>query len=492
MAIAGLGRERIGLVLIPLALIVTAAFIPVLAMALSIGMTIRNFLENPLLPWAWVRPVEVGLEHVLGRGLPTADLFTLRVAICGLETRSSRLPPDQRDPARRQRGRPLRLDRDLARTMSQADLCVENPWTCSMAAGLATVLFMVHPLRVEAVAWATCQSYLWCALFSMLAVLAYLRAFEIETFPWWGWLIASFVLFVAALLSHAIAVSLPAVLLILDVYPLRRFGDGPGRWFGSSSRSVWREKVPFITASIVFTGLAVAAKPQTWDSTEPLRCVAMPLGPCVRYRIWFYFVKTMWPLDLIGVLPVTREDRLARSPVRHRYRRDAGCERRLISAAPPLARTAGGVAFLPGDPGAQFRHHPDQRPERSADRYSYMAMLGSVTVAAACLCWVCQTFSRGRIGAIAINMLCLGAVVGLLPMTWSQGRTWHDSTTLWTHALAHGARSSSVAHYQLGVALYSGGHIKAATAQYAEALRFDPTDFAHNNLGVILSRQEDD
>ena len=78
--------------------------------------------------------------------------------------------------------------------------------------------------------------------------------------PRWGWLVGPFVLFVAALLSHAVAVSLPVVLLILDVYPLRRFGDGPGRWFGPAARRVWWEKVPFVMVSLVFMGLAIAAR----------------------------------------------------------------------------------------------------------------------------------------------------------------------------------------------------------------------------------------
>ncbi len=56
-----------------------------------------------------------------------------------------------------------------------------TPWTCSLSAGLATALFAVHPLRVEAVAWASCQPYLPCILFSMLAVLAYLRAFPTDS-----------------------------------------------------------------------------------------------------------------------------------------------------------------------------------------------------------------------------------------------------------------------------------------------------------------------
>ena len=74
-----------------------------------------------------------------------------------------------------------------------------------------------------------------------------------------GWR-GSFLLFVAALLFKAVAVSLPAVLLILDVYPLRRFGDGAGRWFGPSARRVLLEKVPFVMMSLVFMGLAIAAR----------------------------------------------------------------------------------------------------------------------------------------------------------------------------------------------------------------------------------------
>ena len=81
-----------------------------------------------------------------------------------------------------------------------------------------------------------------------------------DSSPRWGWLVGSFVLFVAALLFKAVAVSLPVVLLILDVYPLRRFGDGPGRWFGAAARRAWWEKVPFVMVSLVFMGLAIAAR----------------------------------------------------------------------------------------------------------------------------------------------------------------------------------------------------------------------------------------
>ena len=70
-----------------------------------------------------------------------------------------------------------------------------NPSSCVMSAGVATALFMVHPMRVEAVAWVSCQPYLPCAFFSMLAVLAYLHAFPSDLQPRQCWLAAALVLF---------------------------------------------------------------------------------------------------------------------------------------------------------------------------------------------------------------------------------------------------------------------------------------------------------
>src|SRR5262249_45520774 len=76
----------------------------------------------------------------------------------------------------------------------------KRSWQLSLSAAVAVALFAVHPLRAEVVAWASCQPYLPCALFLMLAVLAYLKAFSQVQPPRWGFLAASYVLFLAALL----------------------------------------------------------------------------------------------------------------------------------------------------------------------------------------------------------------------------------------------------------------------------------------------------
>ena len=214
-----------------LVLLVVIAFFPCLQNDFVNWDDDQNFLENPFyrglgwaqLRWDWTsfwlgvyQPLAwmiLGAEYVLfglkpwGYHLTSLILHALNTVVLFLLTVSL-----------------------LTRCRSRPG--PEDPGRMALAAGLASALFAVHPLRTEVVAWASCQPYLPCALFSMLAVLAYLRAFPDGQTPRWRWLLATFALFVAALLSKAVAVTLPAVLLILDVYPLRRLGGGPGRRVG--------------------------------------------------------------------------------------------------------------------------------------------------------------------------------------------------------------------------------------------------------------------
>src|SRR2546429_5681559 len=108
-----------------------------------------------------------------------------------------------------------------------------------VSAGFAAIVFAIHPLRVESVAWVTERRDVLSGLFYLLTILEYLRACEPEKRGhWWYWL--SVVTFVCALLSKSMAASLPVVLLILDVYPLRRLGGAIG-WWSEPARRVYVE-----------------------------------------------------------------------------------------------------------------------------------------------------------------------------------------------------------------------------------------------------------
>ena len=89
------------------------------------------------------------------------------------------------------------------------------------------VVFAIHPLQVESVAWISCRVGIMCATFGIGCVWAYVSG--ARRWVVWG-------LFLAALLCKPIAVSLPFVLLVVDYFPLQRYKQlGWGRL-------VWRRR----------------------------------------------------------------------------------------------------------------------------------------------------------------------------------------------------------------------------------------------------------
>ena len=356
----------------------------------------------------------------------------------------------------------------------------------ALAAGLAVALFAVHPLRTEVVAWASCQPYLPCALFSMLAVLAYLRAFPDGQTPRWRWLLATFALFVAALLSKAVAVTLPAVLLILDVYPLRRLGGGPGRWLGPSVRRVWWEKVPFGVLSLVFMRLAIVGRAEDIHlvTNKQPGIAARLCQSC--FGIWFYLIKTVLPTNITAFYPVPERVVWFESPflscilgtlgvsvalflLRRRW---PGLLAVWLSYLVILAPNLGLIRI---------------GPQIAADRYTYISMIGGVVLVAAGLSRVSLARPDRGFAAAGLTAASLAALLGLILLTQAQCRTWRTAETLWTHVLNHGGSRCDVAHNNLGVSLRTQGRSDKARAHFEAALRLNP-DYpeAHCNLGLIL------
>ena len=115
-----------------------------------------------------------------------------------------------------------------------------------LAAGFAALFFALHPLQVEVVAWAIGREMAVAGFFFFLTLLCYLRAVENESksAAHWRWMGAAWLCYAMSLLGKEVAMTLPVVLLVLDVYPLRRLGGERG-WFGPQVRPIWWGKVPF-------------------------------------------------------------------------------------------------------------------------------------------------------------------------------------------------------------------------------------------------------
>jgi hypothetical protein len=137
-----------------------------------------------------------------------------------------------------------------------------KPQVVRTAAGLAALIFAIHPLRVEPVAWASARGVVVAGGFFLSSLLCYLRAAVLaeKDNRRFQWMAVSVWAYLASLLSHPSGIGLPLILLVIDVYCVRRSGGGPARWFAPEARRLWWEKSPYFVLAIVATVIAVAER----------------------------------------------------------------------------------------------------------------------------------------------------------------------------------------------------------------------------------------
>ena len=372
---------------------------------------------------------------------------------------------------------------------ARPDVWQERPATCSVSAGVATALFAIHPLRAEVVAWASSQTYLPCAFFYWMALSFYLSAFPATGITVRPRFWMAFVSFAAALLSKAPAVSLPFVLLVLDVYPLKRLAVSNDQRFGRRFIDLCVEKIPFFALSALFMALALASKPH-----DPVISVGDPaafwyarLGRA-SYGIWFYLVKTVWPFALTAFYAAGE----GTSPLEFRF---------VASAAATVVVTAVAVRYRRSHPGilAVWVSYvlillPSLgvvpiTTRLAADRYSYLPMVAIVALCAGTLSANWRWWPT-RIGPTAACTIAVaGVVAALIVLTRAQCRTWQSSEALWTHALNHGGDQVPDVQNAVGLLLLERGELNDARWHFEEAIRLDPRySQSHTNLGTILAR----
>src|SRR5213078_4713540 len=356
------------------------------------------------------------------------------------------------------------------------------------SAGFAALVFAIHPQRVESVVWATERRDVLSGLFYLVTILVYLRAYAREApgrRSYW----LSVALFGCALLSKSMAVSLPIVLLILDVYPLRRLGGSLG-WWSEPARRVYVEKIPFVLLAAAASALAVRAQSLV-HSMAPLDQLSVAARLAVSaYGLSFYLWKMIVPSNLSPLYPRP----LTVDPWAMPFVLSYGLVLATTGIALALRRRVPGlsaawsayvVVLLPVLGIVQIGS------QIAADRYTYLASLGWAILAGAGLGSSWRTSSRSRTGtptALPLAGIATGVVVALGVLTWSQAQVWHDSERLWTHALATGY-DSVAAQNNLGRELVGQGKPAEAIEHFQQALRIRPDADAHNNWGLALAQQ---
>ena len=336
-----------------------------------------------------------------------------------------------------------------------------RPATAGRRAGaaLAALLFALHPLRVESVAWVTERRDVLSAFFYLLALLAYLRMAAAEGGARRRWLLGSLAAMALSLLAKAWAVTLPVVLVALDAYPLGRLGTAPTRL------EALREKAPFVALSVAGAVLAAYAvrgfeQTRTFAQHGVLARVAQ-----ASYGLCFYLWKSVLPFGLSPLYLL--EERL--NPAEPRYVACALAVLALTTAVvlgrqrwpwALVAWTCYTTILLPVlglvQAGMQI----------TADRYSYLACLPwALVIGAAVEPWY---------GTLRPATAASAAVLAVLAaLTVRQARVWHDSEALWEHALRVDP-SNYVAWAHRGDLRRQRGDRAGALADLEHALRLAP------------------
>src|SRR5437867_4006561 len=172
----------------------------------------------------------------------------------------------------------------------------ERGHALAVAAGFAALVFAIHPLRVESVAWVTERRDVLSGLFYLSAILIYLWACEGGA-RGRGWYWLSVAAFVFALLSKSMVVNLPVVLLILDVYPLRRLGGAAG-WWSEPARRIYIEKIPFVLLAAAASAIALMAQLSHHSMVSVVQLNALGRLAVSVYGVSFYLWKTVAPVNL--------------------------------------------------------------------------------------------------------------------------------------------------------------------------------------------------
>jgi len=393
------------------------------------------------------------------------------------------------------------------------------------------VLFAIHPLHVESVAWVSERKDVLSGLFFMLTLLMYARyaqncaKSQVSGVRWLGsrdyWLAVLF--FALGLMSKPMLVTLPFVLLLLDYWPLGRVTSDKWRVTRfripvpqlSSLNHLLLEKLPFLLLSTASCVATVIAQREAIKSMIVLPFTLRLNNALVS--VVTYITQMVWPANLAAFYP---------------YRFDTpawqitGAGVLLLFITVLAFRTAQRFPyFLVGWLWYLGMLVPviglvQVGGQAHADRYTYLPQIGLYLV----IVWVIRDWTAGwRWRRPALGMAAFSVVAVLMVCSLKQTAYWQSDESLWTHALActsenytahnnlgyvlvaQGQPAEAIKHYQealainpnysevinnLGTALLNQGRLDEAAKYYHRALEIYP-DFAeaYNNLGILLTKQ---
>jgi tetratricopeptide (TPR) repeat protein len=357
-----------------------------------------------------------------------------------------------------------------------------------IAAGAAGLLFGIHPLHVEPVAWASGRNDLLSMFFVLLSLIAYARYGSLtareaadnpgRSLPYF----ASLAFFIFAVASKPTAIVLPVVLLILDWYPLGRVASV------RDLRTKIIEKIPFFVitvciALVTWFGERSIGSIDTTTETIPIRILvavkalaAYLLKMVAPYDILPYYpypkqVSIMSPEFFIPVLLVSAITAVSLLVARRWRLIPAAWMYYLVTMAPVIGIVKVRATFM-------------------ADRYTYLSSLGPFLLLGVMLSffWTPRAFSTRsqRIMKVVASIVSITLVLSFVAVTINQIPVWKNSVSLWSAVIEKEPERIPTAYVNRGWAFQTMKRYDKAIADYDMAIKLAPQSsaLAYNNRGI--------
>ena len=338
-------------------------------------------------------------------------------------------------------------------------------------------LFAVHPLRAESVAWIAERKDVLSGVFFMLTLWAYVY-YQRNPRSSTRYLLVH-VAFILGLLAKSMLVTVPCLLMVLDYWPFRSYGQARGeKRPGATFRELLVEKIPLFAFSAISCILTVAAQTDAIEVVPNEGWTVRMANVIVSYAT---YIKQMFvPARLAIWYPFD-----SHLPVNE-----------VALSLLLLAVISIGVIYW-------RQKHPwalvgwlwyvgmlvpvigivQVGSQAHADRYTYLPQIGLYVA----LTWtVAELFATRPNRNLILGVTGGGIVFALTFLGYRQVAYWEDLERFWRHTIACTQRNF-VAHDSLGAILGSRKRLNEATDEYREALRLNPTyRQSMDNLGVAF------
>jgi tetratricopeptide (TPR) repeat protein len=365
-----------------------------------------------------------------------------------------------------------------------------------ITAGVTGLLFGLHPVHVESVAWIAERKDLLCALFFLLSIAGYVKYVTVignepidqgvRTRYVKKEYLLSIGFFILALMSKPMAVSLPVVLMILDWYPFRRLRSVKTAWI------LLVEKLPFITFSLISSVLTVLAQ-RAGGAIIEIQALPLPSRLLVAAQsLLMYLWKMAVPRDLIPYYPYPKNISFASLEFLFAIALVIGitifCI--IIAKRHRLGLAVWGyyvVTLLPVIGIVQVGS------QSMADRYTYLPSLAPFLAMGSLILLIEQYLRTLKqwtlIGKNVFAVVAIFAVFSLSYLTYKQMGIWRSSLSLWSYVIARESTEVPIAYLHRAVAFDQLGQFENAIKDYNMAIALNSEYYqAYNNRGVVLEK----